>query len=174
MMLDLLQNEYMAESSATPMDQQDLAEICKIAPNRETSLMLPGTQCLRPFSALDTPLCPRFMPRPWAFFRNTYLLHDIGAASPASPEFSNAGGSPVCCLGRVRPLSCPATRRDSNGLASARPAGVNTPHSCPGLALQFRDSEFAGFSFKNPAPTLFNPPSCGASIGDAPRFMGVR
>ena len=57
--------------------------------------------------------------------------------------------------------SCPATRRDSYGLASARPAGVNTPHSCPGLALQFRDSEFAGFSFKNPAPTFFNHPSCG-------------
>ena len=33
--------------------------------------------------------------------------------------------------------------------------------------------EFAGFSFKNPAPTLFNPPSCGASIGGVPRFMGV-
>ena len=32
--------------------------------------------------------------------------------------------------------------------------------------------EFAGFSFKNPAPTLFNPPSCGASIGGVPRFMG--
>jgi hypothetical protein len=105
------------------------------------------------FIAIDTPLCPRFMPGPWAFFRNTYLLHDIGAASPVAPDFSNAGGSPVCCLDRVRPLSCPATRRDSNGLASARPAGVNTPHSCPGLALQFRDSEFAGFSFKNPAPT---------------------
>lgn len=40
------------------------------------------------FIALDTPLCPRFMPRPWAFFRNTYLLHDIGAASPVAPDFS--------------------------------------------------------------------------------------
>ena len=40
------------------------------------------------FSAIDTPLCPRFMPRPWAFFRNTYLLHDIGAASPVAPDFS--------------------------------------------------------------------------------------
>lgn len=61
MMLDLLQkqneklvSEYMAESRATPMDQQDLAEICKIAPNRETSLKLPGTQCLRPFSNQET------------------------------------------------------------------------------------------------------------------------
>jgi len=49
--------------------------------------------------------------------------------------------------------------------------------------------EFAGFSFKNPAPMTFckavkrrgqpgavenpgNPPSCGASIGGVPRFMG--
>lgn len=52
-------------------------------------------------------------------------------------------------------------------------------------------SEFAGFSFKNPAPMTFckavkrrgqpgavenpgNPPSSGASIGGVPRFMGVR
>ena len=98
-----LVREYMAESRATPMDQQDLAEeigiddICKIAPNRETSLKLPGTQCLRPFSALDTPLCPRFMPRPWAFFRNTYLLHDIGAASPVAPDFSITTAASDAC-----------------------------------------------------------------------------
>ena len=42
-----LVRKYMAESRATPMDQQDLAEeigiddICKIAPNRETSLKYP-------------------------------------------------------------------------------------------------------------------------------------
>jgi len=87
-------------------------KICKIAPNRETSLKLPGTQCPRPFSALDTPLCPRFMPRPRAFFRNTYLLHDIGAASPVAPDFS--------------------------------------------------------------ITTAASDPSCGASIGGVPRFMGVR
>ena len=55
-----LVRKYMAESRATPMDQQDLAEeigiddICKITPNRETSLKLPGTQCLRPFSNQET------------------------------------------------------------------------------------------------------------------------
>jgi len=66
-----LVREYMAESRETPMDQQDLAKermfirkamesvlkkfkICKIAPNRETSLKLPGTQCLRPFSNQET------------------------------------------------------------------------------------------------------------------------
>ena len=132
------------------------------------------------------------LPGPWGVFRNTYLLHDIGAASPVAPDFfETQEGEPVLLFGPGAPLSCPATRRDSNGLASARPAGVNTPHSCPGLALQFRDSEFAGFSFKNQAPMTFckavkrrgqpgavenpgNPPSCGASIGGVPRFMGVR
>ena len=71
------------------------------------------------FIALDTPLCPRFMPRPRAFFRNTYLLHDIGAVSPVAPDFSNAGGSPVCCLGRVRPLG-PECLTGRNGEKPAR------------------------------------------------------
>jgi len=84
--------------------------------NRETSLKLPGTQCPRPFSALDTPLCPRFMPRPWAFFRNTYLLHDIGAASPVVPDFSTTTAASDACEFRS-----PTSSRGDNGVVGLTP-----------------------------------------------------
>lgn len=80
------------------------------------------------FSAIDTPLCPRFMPRPRAFFRKLKardLLHDIGAASPVAPDFSVITAASDAC-------------------------------------------EFRRFTSSRGD----NPPSSGASIGDAPRFMG--
>ena len=66
-MLDLLNK--IASMEFPRIQKQNEKLVCKIAPNRETSLKLPGMKCPRPFSAIDTPLCPRFMPRPWAFFR---------------------------------------------------------------------------------------------------------
>ena len=157
-----LVRKYMAESRATPMDQQDLAEeigidICKIAPNRETSLKLPGTQCLRPFSALDTPLCPRFMPRPWAFFRNTYLLHDIGAASPVAPDFSITTAASDACEFRS-----PTSSRGDNGVVGLTPwHSVRAPlRSHVPLAGRVMSAVY--------------PPSSGVPVGGVPRFMGVR
>ena len=80
-----------------------------------------------------------------AFFRTVYSSFLPGFCAPAFFQATT---------GSSRSDSCPATRGDSNGLASARPA------------------EFAGFSHKNPAPTFSNPPSGGASIGGVQRFMG--
>ena len=132
-------------------------KICKIAPNRETSLKLPGTQCPRPFSALDTPLCPRFMPGPWAFFRNTYLLHDIGAASPVAPDFSITTAASDACEFRS-----PTSSRSDNGVVGLTPwHSVRAPlRSHVPLAGRVMSAVY--------------PPSCGASIGGVPRFMGVR
>ena len=51
-------------------------------------------------TAIITPLCPRFMPRPWAFFRKLKardLLHDIGAASPVAPDFSITTAASDAC-----------------------------------------------------------------------------
>lgn len=151
-----LVREYMAESRATPSVLNKF-KICKIAPNRETSLKLPGTQCPRPFSAIDTPLCPRFMPRPWAFFRNTYLLHDIGAASPVAPDFSITTAASDACEFRS-----PTSSRGDNGVVGLTPwHSVRAPlRSHVPLAGRVMSAVY--------------PPSCGASIGGVPRFMGVR
>ena len=66
--------------------------------------------------ALDTPLCPRFMPRPRAFFRNTYLLHDIGAASPVAPDFSITTAASDACEFRS-----PTSSRGDNGVVGLTP-----------------------------------------------------
>ena len=67
-MLDLLNK--IASMEFPRIQKQNEKLVCKIAPNRETSLKLPGTQCLRPFFALfpNPPSCgasiggvPRFM-----------------------------------------------------------------------------------------------------------------
>jgi hypothetical protein len=109
------------------------------------------------FIALDTPLCPRFMPRPWAFFRNTYLLHDIGAASPVAPDFSITTAASDACEFRS-----PTSSRGDNGVVGLTPwHSVRAPlRSHVPLAGRVMSAVY--------------PPSCGASIGDAPRFMGVR
>ena len=82
-----------------------------------------------------------------AFFRPVYSSFLPGFCAPAFFQATT---------GSSRSDSCPATCRGSYVRASVRTA------------------EFAGFSHKNPAPTFSNPPSCGASIGGVPRFMGVR
>jgi hypothetical protein len=153
MMLDLLNK--IASMEFPRIQKQNEKLVCKIAPNRETSLKLPGTQCLRPFSALDTPLCPRFMPRPWAFFRNTYLLHDIGAASPVAPDFSITTAASDACEFRS-----PTSSRGDNGVVGLTPwHSVRAPlRSHVPLAGRVMSAVY--------------PPSCGASIGGVPRFMG--
>ena len=131
------------------------------------------------FSALDTPLCPRFMPRPRAFFRKLKardLLHDIGAASPVAPDFSVITAASDACEFRS-----PTSSRGDNGVVGLTPwhsvrapLRSHVPLAGRVMSAVYPPMEFAGFSFKNPAPTFSNPPSCGASIGGVPRFMGVR
>ena len=109
------------------------------------------------FIALDTPLCPRFMPRPRAFFRNTYLLHDIGAASPVAPDFSITTAASDACEFRS-----PTSSRGDNGVVGLTPwHSVRAPlRSHVPLAGRVMSAVY--------------PPSSGASIGGVPRFMGVR
>ena len=112
------------------------------------------------FIALDTPLCPRFMPGPWAFFRKLKardLLHDIGAASPVAPDFSITTAASDACEFRS-----PTSSRGDNGVVGLTPwHSVRAPlRSHVPLAGRVMSAVY--------------PPSCGASIGGVPRFMGVR
>ena len=110
--------------------------------------------------ALDTPLCPRFMPRPRAFFRKLKakdLLHDIGAASPVAPDFSITPAASDACEFRS-----PTSSRSDNGVV-----GLTPWHSV-------RAPLRSHVPLAGRVMSAVCPPSCGASIGGVPRFMGVR
>ncbi len=90
----------------------------------------------------------------------------------------------------------PTSSRGDNGVVGLTPwhsvrapLRSHVPLAGRVMSAVYPPSEFAGFSFKNPAPMTFckavkrrgqpgavenpgNPPSCGASIGGVPRFMG--
>jgi hypothetical protein len=140
------------------------------------------------FIAIDTPLCPRFMPRPRAFFRNTYLLHDIGAASPVAPDFSTTTAASDACEFRSPTSSrfdkVPALLRHRALCARVAPLHLRySTHEAHSGSRPFSVKERTPMPFRNltmdyplagRVMSAVYPPSCGASIGDAPRFMGVR
>ena len=107
-------------------------------------------------TAIITPLCPRFMPRPWAFFRKLKardLLHDIGAASPVAQDFSIITAASDACEFRS-----PTSSRGDNGVVGLTPwHSVRAPlRSHVPLAGRVMSAVY--------------PPSGGVPVGGAPRF----
>jgi len=138
--------------------------------NRRTSLMLPGMKCPRPFSALDT---SNFRAGSTPRSRPLFLI--ITAASDAcefwSPTSSRFDKVPAllrhrALCARVAPLLHRYPTHEAH--SGSRPFSVKERTPMPFRNLTM-DYPLAGRVM-----SAVYPPSCGASIGGVPRFMGVR